>query len=236
MTEEMTVLAPPIAYRKARAAAVLYAIALEGTGLYAVGIAGRGVINAAWFDYGESSIGAYREFSLGIIASRERLRVSTIGHVLRGRTPGIGAWILALPVDSELARSGGIAVYGLPKTRLNLGLDWSPSNLDASLCDQGQNILSMQLTLGLGIPFWVRRLLIYSRLDGQLLATPIATNWLTQIDLVGRPRLTIAAHQHPLGQLAAQLGLESAHPIATVHGKLRHAELPPPTRVEATRR
>ncbi len=234
----MTEIQPPILYSQSRAAAVLYAIALEtaemlldGTGLVAVNLGGFGIVNAAWFDYGASSIGPYREFSIGIMASRERLRISAAANLLRGRAGSVGAFILALPVDSEVARSGGVALYGLPKTRLDLALRWSPRRLDAApYNEEGKPIFSMQLPLGFGVPCWVRQLLIYSRIEGRILATSISTSWFAQIDLVGRPRLTVENRHHPIGQLVTSLGLESARPLAIVHGKLQYAELPPPTR------
>lgn len=234
----MTDIRPPIVYRHSRAAAVLYAIASEtaesllaGTGLRAVTIAGRAVVNVAWFEYAESSIGPYREFSLGIIASRERLRLTNVANLLRGRASGIGAFIVALPVDSEVARGGGVALYGLPKTLLELQSNWQPSHLEVTISEQARTILTLHLPLGAGFPLRVRQLLIFSRLQGQILSTPIDTDWVTRLDLVGRPRLTVVDRSHELGHLVTQLGLASAHRIATVHGQLRYAELPSPAPV-----
>lgn len=201
---------------------------LDGTGLVAVTLAGRSIINATWFDYGESSIGAYREFSLGVVASRETLHVSALASLLLGRAASFGSYILALPVDSEVARAGGVAWYGLPKTKVEFGLAWGSSKLNATISDQGQPILSMQVPIGLGIPCWIRELVIYSQLEGKTLRTPIATNWLAQIDLVCRPRLTVAQPEHSLGRFMTRLGLQSARPLAVVHGRLRYAQLPPP--------
>jgi hypothetical protein len=231
----MTEIRPPIVYRQSRAAAVLYAIAsetaesfLQGTGLQAIEVGGHAVVNAAWFEYAESSIGPYREFSLGIVASRERLRLTNLANLLRGRASGIGAFVVALPVDSELACAGGVALYGLPKSLLKLESSWQPSQLEVTISEQAQTILSMRLPLGVGLPLRIQQLLIFSRLAGQLLSTPIVTDWDSRLDLVGRPRLTVADRSHTLGRLLTELGLESARSIATVHGQLRYAKLPPP--------
>jgi hypothetical protein len=226
---------PPIVYRQSRVAAVLYAIPLglarqqlAGTGLLPVNFAGFGVVNAAWFDYGTSSIGAYREFSLGVMASAKPLRFTAAAQLLLGKAGPVGAYIVALPVDSELARSGGVELYGLPKTLVGFALDWSTSKLDAVVTDAGRQVFSMQLPLGFGIPVWLRQLVIYSKRDEQLLTTSIATRLTAQIDLVGRPRLAVEDRSHPLGQLLTQLGLESARSLGTLHGRLRFATLPPP--------
>jgi hypothetical protein len=226
---------PPVIYRKSRVASVLYAVALgtvqrhlEGTGLVPVSLSGLGLVNAAWFDYGTSSIGAYRELSLGVIASVQKLRPRAAIDLLLGRAGPIGAYVVALPVDSEVARSGGVKLYGLPKTLVDFSFDWSKSELFATVTDAGRRVLSMQVPRRLGLPAWLRQLVIYSQLDGRLLTTTIATHWLAQIDLVGHPRLTVEDRSHPLCQLVTEMGLQSARSLAIIHGQLRYAELPLP--------
>jgi hypothetical protein len=222
-----------VVYRDSRAAAVLYAIplalaerSLAGTDLRPICLAGYAVVNAAWFDYGESTIGAYREFSLGVMASQEKLRIATVAQLLLGKAGAVGAHILALPVDSELARAGGVARYGLPKTLVDFSLGWTKSSLTATIETNARQVLAMQLPLHRGIPAWLRQLVIFSRLEGRLLTTTISTRWFAQIDLVGRPRLAVEDRSHPLGELVTQLGLETAPVMAIVHGKLVRAELP----------
>jgi hypothetical protein len=227
---------PPVIYRKSRVASVLYAVPLatvrhylEGTGLLPVSLAGLGVVNAAWFDYGESSIGAYRELSLGVIASARELHLGNAIDLMLGKASPMGAYVVALPVDSEAARSGGVKHYGLPKTLVDFNLDWSKSELIATVMNAGKPLLSMRIPRKFGIPAWLRELVIYSKRDGQLLTTTISTHWLALIDLVGHPRLTVEDRTHPLGQVTSDLGLESASSLAIIHGQLRYANLPLPT-------
>lgn len=189
-----------------------------------------GLVHATWFDYGESTIGPYREFSIGVLASRQTLGFSTLPRLVRGEVEAVGSYVLALPVDSEAARVGGVKLYGLPKTRLDFTLRWARASLEAELLDEGRPQLTMQFPLRRGLSVPMRRLVIYSMRNGQLITTSISMRWHAQLDLVGRPRLRVSDPDQPLGRLIGELGMESARVLAITHGRLEYAELPVPIR------
>lgn len=225
---------PPVVYRNSRAAAAFFLVPLDlaqdllqDTALHAVGFGKFGVLNATWFDYAESSIGPYHEFSLGVVASTERQRLQQAASLLRGKAR-LGSFVLALPVDSEVARAGGLEHFGLPKTLAEFRLNWSRSRLTAALAQDGNTIVSMDLPLGLGLPVQVRDLVVFSKRAGRLVTTTIPTQWPVKLDPVGRPRLKIHTRHHPLGQLMTRLDLENARTLFVVHGPLEHAQLPLP--------
>lgn len=228
-----------VIYRNSRAAAVFYAVPfrlaqqrLEGTGLFAVRIGDYGIVNATWFDYGETSIGPYREFSLGIVASPEQHRLRLAIHLITGSKPSLGSFVLALPVDLEVARAGGVQQFNLPKSLVQFGMKWSDSELQASIASTGGSpndsgvILSMTVPLRVGIPIRVGQLTIYSVQEGKLLATGVNTQWPAKLDLVSRPALTVIKRSHPIGNEMAGLALETSRVLAVVHGPLQYAALP----------
>jgi hypothetical protein len=231
----MSPISPPILYRQSLTAAVLYAISydqaqslLADTGLFALRLGGYGIVNVAWFDYGASTIGAYREFSLGVMAATTKVTIGSAAQLLRGRSEHLGAFVVALPVDSEVACRGGVALYGLPKTVVRFELDWQASWLKASLHDQETHILSMRVPIGKGFPIPMKRLTLFSVLDGQLLTTEVATDWSMRIAWGGRPQLSLGERSHPLSKLVDSIGLETARALVTLHGPLHHARLDAP--------
>lgn len=226
---------PPVVYRNSRAVAVFFLVPfgvaqdlLQHSGLHAVGFGKFGVLNATWFDYAESSIGAYHEFSLGIVASTEQRRLRLAAGFLSGKKGHLGSFVLALPVDSEVARVGGLEHFGLPKTLAEFRMSWQPSRLSAVLAQDGNPIVSMDLPLGLGLPVQVRDLAVFSRRAGQLITTVIPTRWTVKLDPIGRPSVRIFNRHHPLGQLMSGLDLENARTLVIVHGPLAYAELTVP--------
>lgn len=232
----MNAVKPPVIYRGSRAAAVFYAVPfgvaaelLGNPGLFAVKIGEFGIVHATWFDYAESTIGPYREFSLGIVASPEEQRFRLALNVLRRKATNLGSFVLALPVDSEVARVGGIKHYGLPKTLATLQFRWSTSRLVSSLFENDVPVFSMEIPLHFGVPVDVREMVVFSVRAGRLLTTRVVSRWPAKVDVVGRPKLKLGGDgTHPLVRLARKLGLERARPLAVVHGPLEYAELPEP--------
>lgn len=227
---------PPVIYRNSRAAAIFYAVPhrlaqqrLEGTGLFAVRIGNYGIVNATWFDYAETSIGPYREFSLGIVASPEQHRLRLAVNLIAGlKGDALGSFVLALPVDSEAARAGGVQHFSLPKSLVRFRCDWSGPQLQAGIQGSCGPVVSMTVPLRLGIPINVGRLAIYSMHAGGLLTTQVNTQWPAKLDLMGRPTLTITDRHHSVGREMAGLALEAAPVLAVVHGPLLYAALPVP--------
>jgi hypothetical protein len=230
---------PPVVYRNSRAAAAFFLVphdlaqdSLMHSGLHAVGFGKFGIINATWFDYAESTIGPYHEFSIGIVASSERRRLRLAASILSGNKGSLGSFVLALPVDSEVARAGGVEHFGLPKSLAEFEMEWHDSRLSAALAQHGKPTISMDLPLVRGLPVRVRDLVVFSKRAGKLVTTVIPTLWPVKLDPIGRPTLKIHDRHHPLGQLMTKLDLEHARALLIVHGQLVSAQLSVPNHAD----
>ncbi|MBI5844103.1 MAG: acetoacetate decarboxylase family protein [Deltaproteobacteria bacterium] len=76
---------------------------------------GRCLVAISAFQYRESDIGPYNEFSLAALVSQPKKGlplITAVGQLLRNEAQ---AYILSLPVDSEIARRGGVEMSGYPK-------------------------------------------------------------------------------------------------------------------------
>lgn len=229
----------PVQYENGRTASIFYAIDagrvqghLPTADLHPVLLAGKAFISLAWFDYERSSLGSYRELSIGIVVDRERVPWKFATSLALGSAFShwltLGSYVLALPVTSPLARDAGLTLGGLPKTVMELPLTWSHGLLDATAVNDQQRILTMRIPLGPGPTCRVPALVVYSRLNERLIRTRVTTQFRPQMDWVGRPRLTIECEAHPLSVLIRDLGLETAPCIGIAHGLIRKAALHAP--------
>jgi hypothetical protein len=146
--------------------------------------------------------------------------------LIAGSKPSLGSFVLALPVDSEFARAGGVQHFNLPKSLVQFRMRWLSTELQASIASTGGTVLSMMVPLRMGIPIRAGQLTIFSLREGQLLTTRVDPQWPAKLDLVGRPTLAVNNRSHPIGREVAGLALEVSRVLAVVHGPLQYAALP----------
>ncbi len=227
----------PIRYRQGRAASALFAMPrgraqsiLAGSGLAPLLLTGeRAVASVSWFDYPDTDIGPYRELSVSVMATPhpKPLALGLLGAWRRD--PELGAWVVALPVTSELACRGGCELYGLPKTLAEIDIDWQNDRMLGQLRDGQDVIVEMTIPLRRGIPIPVRRLVLYSRLGEDLVTTTIPTRWLPRVGPGFGAELRILNPSHPLGRALSELEMDP-NPLGLFFGAGLEAELPAPIR------
>lgn len=222
----------PVAFRNSRVCSVLYVTSGQAAERHLAGTLARPVIighsallSLTWFDYADSDLGAYREFSVGVLCDTQGSVFKSATMAVLRRVMTLGAYVLSLPVTSELARLEGVERLGLPKTLLDLRLGWTPRLLDARVLDRGERVLGMQVPLGFGPKISVPTLVVYSKLGGELLRTSVATDFRPRVDLLSRPRLRLEAPDHPLCALLQSFSVDQATCVAVVHGPMPTASL-----------
>jgi len=225
----------PIHYRDGTVASLVYPIsreraeaALEGTSLRPVQIPKVGcVASITWFEYGATSIGPYNELAVSVAARLgSEHRTGSLLDWARGGFE-VGGWVVSLPVDSEVARVGGVELLGLPKCTLELTSKSSASSLSVEVRDGGRSISALQVHKKRGIRLSVHRIVIYSKRSGSLLRTTIKTSWRPELTLPGQSAWRPKAPDHPLVEATSALGIEGK-PLAIVHGSGFEAWLPEP--------
>jgi hypothetical protein len=233
-SEQPNVIVPtfPVAYGKSRVVSLLYLVnatqarqRLATVGMVPLTLGNKALFSISWFDYEASELGPYRELSVGLVTDSQPDLLKTAKSALVSRYLTLGTFVLALPVTSPLARTAGVEKLGLPKTVMELPLTWSKGVLDATALEDSKRVLSMRIPLGFGPWTRIASLIIYSRHHGELLRTTIVTDFRPQIDLVGRPRLTVEDRGHPLTQELDQFDLETAPCLGIIHGPMKAAKL-----------
>jgi len=176
----------------------------------------RSVAVITLFDFQASSIGPYRELSIGVLASPVRLSLRSALSALQGSSH-VGAWIIALPVSSPVACRGGIELFGYPKSLSSIDVHVTNGICSYSVKENGQELASCDLPLGRGPRIPVRRLVTYSSLSGHLIETKIPVSWSPTLSSGRGARLRLSVANHPLLQAIGRLGLP-ADPTFLLHG------------------
>jgi hypothetical protein len=236
----MTALEFPISYPNSRLCSVLHCIPLEPVrqwlapvGLHPVALGARwGLMSLTWFEHHDSSLGSYRELGVGVFVSTRRSAVATLLGALRGHGDGLGTWMLALPVTSEVARAAGVQLAALPKTLNEVHLDWSSDRLSASLWDGGAPILSMDVALGRGLPIPVHRLCMYSRSQNQIIETTLKCRSRATVSVLAQATMTTPNPSHGLLQPWAKW-IARRRPVAVVWGHLLNGSILAPRSITA---
>jgi hypothetical protein len=142
--------------------------------------------------------------------------MSTPLDFLRGPS-AVGAWIVALPVTSDLACQGGIALFGYPKSKCRMDVRHGPKTCSFNVRDSVQNLVSADVLLGFGPRLPVRRLTTYSELDGKLLQTNIPVRWSPRLCGGRGSCVHVANVESALARDLRRLNLP-ANPAFVLHG------------------
>ncbi len=132
------------------------------------------LLTVTWFHYPESSIGAYEELAVSVIATRAGPpRRLPLLRALMGDA-AVGGFVLHLPVTSELACRGGRELFGFPKTVQEIDIAWLPNTFVGSVHAGHARVLSMHVPLARGIPVHIGALSTFSVREGTLLAARVS--------------------------------------------------------------
>jgi len=176
----------------------------------------RAVAVLSLFDFMASSIGPYRELSIGVLASPVRVSLRNVLSALKGSL-STGTWVIALPVSSPVACRGGIELFGYPKSLSCIDVHITNGICSYSVEEDGQELVSCHLPLGLGLRIPVRQLVTYSSLSGHLIETKIPVCWYPTLSSGRGVRMRLGATNHPLLQAIGRLGLPT-EPTFLLHG------------------
>jgi len=118
---------------------------LEGTGLSsALSLAGKPLVFISFYEYRESTVGAYNEVGIAIPVIPEGVKRPKNGFrdLLRSTDESLIGWhIVNLPVTTELANAAGKEIWGYPKFVTQIPFKLDKSSFTAEVKDpQNGNI------------------------------------------------------------------------------------------------
>jgi hypothetical protein len=137
---------------------------------------GRCLIAFSAFEYRQTDIGPYNEFSIAAIitfSKRSIPGITLLGQLLKN---SFEAYILYLPVTSEIARKGGVELGGYPKFIADINFTKNNNMLTCELTEHGTRILALsgkQLPTAKGR---LTRFILYTRLNNIPLKSNVYLN------------------------------------------------------------
>ena len=141
----------PIFYRDASQVTVIYAAKtsavrkmLPTAALKPATLApGVAALALTIFEYRDTTIDAYNELAVSIpVVFRDRAwPLATLAHQTRSRT--LHAWVQQLPVTTEIARVGGVELYGFPKILAEIDWEVSGGRVSSEMRHDGRRVLAL---------------------------------------------------------------------------------------------
>jgi hypothetical protein len=179
-----------------------------------------------WFCYRDTSIGPYNELGISLLVTPASERG------LLPRRARLGFFVLHLPVTTEVARSGGVELYGYPKTVNEIPIEVGSSSVHGSLRDGGRDVLEMRVPIGGGLNLRMIDLTTYSVLERCVMKTRIATDCRARLSRARGTELVLRDETHPICRTLRRL-LPKPRPRWVLHCDPFRSLLPLP---EAYRR
>jgi hypothetical protein len=107
-------------------------------------VPGRCLVAFTAFEYRKTDIGPYNEFSIACVVRFRQVQIpglSLARHLLKRSFP---TYVWHLPVTTEIARVGGVELYGYPKFIGEIEFRRSEEWIECSLGEQGTHILTLK--------------------------------------------------------------------------------------------
>lgn len=201
--------------------------ALAPAGLETWPVLGRAVVLLIGFEYRDTSIGPYREVGLALLARRPGSRPSLTRYLRDPRAqPEQALWVLNLPVDTELARAGGVEVWGYPKYCTSIETHFSAEGVRIALAEEFELVSSTSTSIARsGLPF-----VTYTRHEDRLLRTVVDVSSRARWSGGGSTSLRIKG-EGPTAATLRALDLDGRTPLAVFRDDALKATLPAGERV-----
>jgi hypothetical protein len=215
----------PAQFSDGRVVAAVYSIPIECAReavtplqLYPIALPGQTALAVlCTFEYPQSSIGPYREFAVGIVVRSKPQSGPFSALDLFSTHPDTGAWMLSMPVTSEIARRYGVELFGFPKFVASIDVERLSSVCTTTVADGSSMLLRATVPLGPGVKMPVPWLVTYTQKASQVLRTRIKTKWWVTLSSGGGTRIEIADCDHPMTARLRALKV-SKTPIFVLHG------------------
>jgi hypothetical protein len=171
---------------------------------------GRCAVAFSAFEYRDTDIDPYNEFSIAFLISYDRHTLPGLG-LLRGlMNRCFEAYVWQLPVTTEIARWGGVELYGYPKFTADIDFTRTSNQLTCRLALSGQHILTLNGSMPRTAPAKTLRYRAYSMKDRQPLCANVYTNRLEFTQSVFPKAVALQLGDHEIAQQLRELNLSKS--------------------------
>lgn len=187
-------------------------------------IPGRCLIAFTAFEYRNTDLDPYNEFSIAFPITYGRPQIPTVSATLQMFRRNISAYVWQLPVTTEIARKGGVEMYGYPKFIADIDFERQAGAITCTLSAKGDRILTLT---GNVLPVRrekITRFVTYSVLDGIPLKTNVFINPIQFAQTTARNSASIEPGIHPVARALKTLEL-SRKPILYQYSPLNEGIL-----------
>ena len=153
------------------------------------------------FEYRKTDIDPYNEFSISFPATFGRVQIPGVTAALQMARRCYSAYVWQLPVTTEIARAGGVDLYGYPKFIAEIEFARDPGWIRCDLSEGGRRILSLRGKQPPTSRGKVVRFVTYSMKDGIPLVANVYQNPIEYAQSRrGDAAELVLGHDHPIAQ------------------------------------
>jgi hypothetical protein len=169
---------------------------------------GTGLVAFTCFEYRRTDIDPYNELSIAVMASLKGFTVPGLSLLTQVARRVFHAYVWKLPVTTEVARVGGVELYGYPKFIAGIDFERSAGGIACHLSENGKPILTLRgpaLPTGRGK---ITRYVTTSIKDGVPLVANVVTDPLEYAESFTGAGATLELHgDHPIAADLREVGL-----------------------------
>ncbi len=172
---------------------------------------GRCQLVVAVIDYRDNDLGDYHEVGVTFFVAP------------RSDPDAAGTFITHLPVDQAFTCEAGRRIWGFPKSVEDIGFEYSPSSVLATLRMDGELVFRLRLPRGGDDVMEPMAMTTYSVIDGVAHATPFTQGGSGAQVVAGPDGVELELGSHPLAATLASLGLPAPAVMSTWTEHMRGA-------------
>jgi hypothetical protein len=105
---------------------------------------GKCLVAFTAFEYRETDINPYNEFAIAFLVTFDKPQIPFLTSALQMYRRRMTAYVWHLPVTTEIARVGGVELYGYPKFIADIEFEKEADKITCHLAENGKKILSLQ--------------------------------------------------------------------------------------------
>lgn len=137
---------------------------------------GKSLVAFTGFEYRNTDIDAYNEFAVSFVITYDKIQIPGVTAMLQMARRCISAYVWQLPVTTEIARLGGVELYGFPKFIADITFEKNDSRITCHVTENSRHILSLTGSVLPTAPEKINQYITYSVINNIPLKTNVYIN------------------------------------------------------------